>query len=263
MGNQTTPSEEVKNTEVKAGEEGKNKPEAKESKDESSKDNEQKGDESKEAPKAKTMEEILGGDENNDDKVPLSTFLDIKKEKKALEKEIADLKSKAEDGKPKTEITADLKSIADKYDVDANFLTELSDIIYAKAKGEATQEVEAKLKPLEAKERAERINKAFSEHYDSVMEEMPEYAEVVNKDVIKELSLLPQNAKKTFQQIIEETYGKTVTGKKTFEPNTPRGGKDATLDKSRIHEPEYFKQVMETPELKKEYNKSIQDRINL
>lgn len=50
------------------------------------------------------------------------------------------------------------------------------------------------------------IEEIFSENFNKVMEGMPEYKDVVNRDVIKELSLLPQNAKKTFQQIVEETY---------------------------------------------------------
>ena len=259
MSKDTTPSEEVKNTEVLEGEEKKNESEAKESKSESSKDNEPKSNESNEAPESKTVEEIL---EEKEDKVPLSVFLQTKKEKKTLERELANLKEKAKEA-PKTEITSDLNSIADKYDVDPNFLSELSSIIYSKAKGEVTQEVEDKLKPLEEKERAARIDKAFNEHYKSVMEEMPEYANVVNKEVIKELSLLPKNAKKTFQQIIEETYSNTVTDKKTMETSTPRGGKDVALDMDKAQSnPEYRREVLANPNLKKEYNKKMLERLS-
>ena len=236
-----TPAEEEKKTELKPEE----KPEEKKV----------------EEPRAKTVEEILS--EEKPEMVPLSNFLEIKKEKKQLEKTVKELQEKVANGATKSEVNSDLKAIADKYDVDPEFLNELSTVIYAKAKGDATKDVEDKLKPLEAKEKAERIEKVFSENFNKVMEEMPEYANVVNRDVIKELSLLPQNAKKTFQQIIEDTYGKTVTGKKTMEPSSPRGGKDAGLDKSRLSDPEYFKEVMANPELKKEYNKSIQDRIQL
>jgi len=211
----------------------------------------------KEEPKSQTVNDIL--DDKKDSSIPLSKFLEVKNEKKALEKEISRLKIQAESGATKSEITSDLKDIADKYDVDPEFLNELSTIMFSKAE----KAVESKLQPLEAKEKKERIDKAFAEHYAKVIAEMPEYEDVINKDVIKELSLLPQNGSKTFQQIIEETYGKTVFGKKTMETSTPRGGKDASLDMSRVNDPEYFRQIMASPELKKKYNEGIENRINL
>lgn len=212
-------------------------------------------------PKGKTMEEILG--EKEDDSVPLATFLELKKEKKEIEKQLKEIKESAEKGATKAEIKEDLKALADKYDVDPNFLADLSTIVYSKAKEEADEVVNSKLKPLEAKDKQEKINKIFNEHYENVMAEMPEYAEVVNKDVIKSLSLLPENAKKTFQQIIEETYGKTVSGKSTMESATPRGGKDVDVDFSKMTDPAYYKQVMQNPELKKKYNEGIAGRLRL
>lgn len=215
-----------------------------------------------ETKESETIEDLLGKEEK-DDRVPLKTFLETKKEKKALEKEISNLKEQIKQGATKAEISSDLKGIAEKYDVDPNFLEELSTIIYSKAKSEADEVLNAKLKPLEAKERAERIEKVFSKNFDKVMEDMPEYKDVVNRDVIKELTLLPQNAKKTFHQIVEETYSKTVTGKKTMETSTPRGGKELVYDESRINDPEYFSEVMASPELKKKYNDSLVGRLKL
>lgn len=217
----------------------------------------------------KTIDEVMGGDNSDDEddskddskgeSVPLKTFLEIKKEKKDMEKELIELRKLKEDGASKSEVDSDLEAIAEKYDVDPKFLDELSKIIYSKAKGD----VEATLKPLQAKEKAEKITKVFNEHFDKVIEEMPEYSDIVNRDVIKELTLLPQNAKKTFQQIIEETYGKTVTGKKTLETGTPRGGKDVGIDESKLNDPSYFSKIMANPELKKKYNEGIAKRILL
>lgn len=242
----TTPEEEVKETEViETKTETEEKPEVKEE-------------------ESKTIEDLIGKEDEKDDRVPLKTFLETKKEKKALEKEISDLKDQIAKGATKAEISSDLKSIAEKYDVDSNFLEELSTLIYSKAKSEADEVLSAKLKPLEAKERAEKIEKIFSENFSKVMEEMPEYKDVVNRDVIKELSLLPQNAKKTFQQIVEETYSKTVTGKKTMETSTPRGGKEAAYDESKmVKDPKYFNEAMANPELKKKYNDGLVDRLKL
>jgi hypothetical protein len=214
--------------------------------------------------KSETIESLLNKEEEKDDRVPLKTFLETKKEKKSLEKEISSLKEQIKQGATKAEISSDLKGIAEKYDVDANFLEELSTIIYSKAKSEADEVLSSKLKPLEAREKAERIEKIFSENFNKVMEDMPEYKDVVNRNVIKELSLLPQNAKKTFYQIVEETYGNTVTGKKTMETSTPRGGKETSYDESRMaSDPKYFAEIMANPELKKKYNDGLMDRLKL
>lgn len=242
-----TPEEEVKETPVE-----ETKVEAEEEKSDEVKTEE-----------PETIEDLLGKEEERDDRVPLKTFLETKKEKKSLEKELSELKEQIKQGATKAEISSDLKGIAEKYDVDPNFLEELSTIIYSKAKSEADEILTAKLKPLEAKERADKIEKIFSENFNKVIEEMPEYKDVVNRDVIKELSLLPQNAKKTFHQIVEETYSKTVTGKKTMETSTPRGGKEGSFDADKMNDPAYFSEVMKNPELKKKYNETLADRLKL
>jgi len=204
-----------------------------------------------------TIEETIG--EQPDDRVPLKTFLEIKNEKKALERELKRVRSSAQQGATKSEIRADLQAIADKYDVDVDFLTELSSVIYAQAKGDA----EEAIKPVLEKEAKERVDKALTENINKALEVMPEYEGVVNKDVLKSLARLPENKNKTFQQLIEETYSKTVTGKRTMETSTPRGGKELVYDESRINDPEYFSEVMASPELKKKYNDSLVDRLKL
>lgn len=249
MENEITPAEEVKETEVE--QEG----ETTEVTTEVETTTETKG---------KTMEEILGDKPTKSSgTVPLATFLDIKKEKKAAEDRVRELEGQIAKGGDTKEARAELKSIAEEYDVDPVFLEKLSSAIYAQAEQKAEERINSKLGPLEAKERESKIDKAFNEHYENVMAELPEYSNVVNKDIIKTLSLLPENSKKTFPQIIEETYGKTVTGKKTLENGTPRGGKNAALEMNRINEPGYFKEIMADPKLKEEYNKGLSQRINL
>ena len=58
------------------------------------------------------------------------------------------------------------------------------------------QDTENKLKPIAAKEKADRIERVFATHFDKAMAEMPEFKEVVNRSVIKTLSLDPANANK-------------------------------------------------------------------
>jgi len=93
---------------------------------------------------------------------------------------------------------------------------------------------------------------------------MPEYENLVNREVIKVLSLDPKNANKTFAQLIEETYGKAITGKRTIETTKPGGGKEPTeidFDKA-LKDTEYFKEIMSNPTLKKKYNDSISSRVS-
>lgn len=230
---QITPAEEVKQTEQEVVEE------------------------TIETPSEPTIENITNQKESEN--VPLKTFLEVKKEKKELEKEIATLKNSIKSGATKSEVKADLKSIADKYDVDPNFLNELSSTIYAQAKAEA----ENAIKPVLEEKNKEKLDKVLSDHLDKALEAMPEYSNVVNKEVVKSLAQLPQNKNKTFQQIIEETYGNSVSGRKTMETSTPRGGKDVGINWDKVNDPQYFKEIMANPELKKQYNEGLVSRINI
>ncbi|MBS1516606.1 MAG: hypothetical protein JSS91_00805 [Bacteroidetes bacterium] len=189
--------------------------------------------------------------------VPEATFLEVKKELKELRQAI-------KDGATKSEVSADLKSIADKYNLDENFVTDLASVIQSNSKAKLDEELSSKLKPIQEKERAEKIDKAFTEHFSKAMESMPEYEGVVNKDVIKSLSLDPINANKTFVQIIEESYGHLVTGKRTIDHNSPQAGRsdNTEVDYDRAKkEPKYYSEIMANPVLKKKYNEGLTDRL--
>jgi hypothetical protein len=96
------------------------------------------------------------------------------------------------------------------------------------------------------------------------MAEMPEYSAIVNKDVIKTLSLDPANQNKTFQQLIEETYGNALGGKRTLETTTPRGGKaleSVDFDRAK-KDGKYLEEVLANPDTKKEYNEGLIGRLS-
>lgn len=121
------------------------------------------------------------------------------------------------------------------------------------------------MKPLKDKERLEKIDTAFNEHFDKTIAKMPEFDGVVNKNVIKQLSLDPSNKNKTFQQLIDEAYGHLVTGKKTLEgakPSVSRGeAGDVDFDKMK-KDTNYYKEVMSNPSLKKKYNADLTKRLS-
>lgn len=190
-----------------------------------------------------------GDDSDTTQTVPLATFLQLKKEHKA---EVEELKR---NGASAAQIDAEIKAIAEELGTDPEGMDKFAKALTARV----TATIDAKNAPAKAKERMRAINEAFATHFSAAMERMPEYKEIVKPDVIKALSLLPENAKKTFPQLIEETYGAAITGKRTIEPIQPGGGKEpAALDFQKARQDtEYFKQVMANPKLKAEYNKKM------
>jgi hypothetical protein len=188
--------------------------------------------------------------------VPEATFLEVKRELKALKKSI-------DDGATKKEVSADIKSLAEKHNVDESFLEELSAIMRSSSKAELEEEIASKFAPLQAKERQEKINSAFEKAYAKAIGVTPEFEGIANKEVIKTLSLDPKNADKTFNQLIEESYGHLVTGKKTLDYSSGSNRSDnTTVDMVRAKsDGEYRKKVLSDPVLKEQYNKDITSRL--
>lgn len=216
-----------------------------------------------EATAADVMNEAGAKDEKKENLVPESAFLGEKKGRKAAEKEVARLQKLVEEGGSGAEITQSIDAIGEKYDVKKEFLQELVTTIKATLKKETDDDVTARLKPIEERDRADKVDKAFTKAFASAMEKMPEFKAIVNPDVIKAMSLDPKNAKKTFTQIIEEAYGKAVPGKRTIETTKPGGGKEpgeVDFDKAK-KDTAYFAEIMADPVLKKKYNAGMTDRL--
>ena len=197
--------------------------------------------------------------------VGLDKFLDLKEENKEQKKLIKDLEARLEDGETKEEILEDIDGLADEYNVDKRFLNKLVKAVKTSTEREVEARVSSKFKSIEDRENADKIDKAFTKHFGKAMETMPEYSEIVNPDVIRTLSLDPSNSNKTFPQLIEETYGKVLSGKRTIEQTRPRGGKEPDaidFNKAR-NNPAYLKEVLSDPDLKKEYNKGLIERLGM
>src|SRR5205823_1006985 len=126
---------------------------------------------------------------------------------------------------------------------------------------ESENKLNAKFKPFEEKDRAEKVKGAFNTHFDKALAEMEDYKDVVNKDAIFALSLNPANASKTLPQLIEETYGNAIAGKRSIETTTPRGGAaPGELDIARINsDPAYLEEVMKDSTLKKQFDEHVME----
>lgn len=185
--------------------------------------------------------------------VPEHALAAANRAKKAAERELQALREAIENGATQQEIASSVDDIAQEYDIDPNFLKKLTD----RVKLETEQALDAKYADkLTAKERQEKFDEAFKKQYDTALERGPEFGTIANMDVIKSLATLPQNKNKTVSQLLEETYGNALTGKRTIETTQPGGGKDPEpLDYDRAQKDlEYYNKIMQDPKLKEKYN---------
>lgn len=196
------------------------------------------------------------------DSVPLAVFLEEKKERKTLETKIADLEKQVAAGK-KLDVGDEIAALGEEYGVDAGFLAKLTTAIETRVGKPKGGEVSPDVQKILADAEAKNLNEVFKTHFDKAIGKMPEYAEIANPEVIKSLSLLPENANKTFSQIIEDTYSRSLSGKKTIETTVPNGGKEpAPIDYVKASKDQtYLAEILANPETKKEYNKSLADRL--
>lgn len=202
---------------------------------------------------AKKAEEQKAGDINKRDETKMVPEWQLIEAKKAAQKKIDALEARLSSGETDKDISDDVKEIYDAYpDVDKKFI----DMILSKAKSAAKSEIE----PITKEQKARDIDAKFQKNFKIAMEKLgKDFDGIVNEDVIKKLTLLPENADKTFSQIIEETYGASLTGRRTIETTKPGGGKDPAplnFDKAR-KDSKYFDEVMADPKLKAEYNKRM------
>ena len=185
--------------------------------------------------------------------VPEYAFVAQKKALIAAEKELKALRESMQyQESTQYEQLTGVDAIADKYNIDREFMNELKSTI--------ENDLDAKYASKEsAKEKADKFNDAFSKQYNTALERGPEFQTIANPDVIKTLATLPQNKNKTVSQLLEETYGNALTGKRTIETTQPGGGKDPEpLDFAKAEKDiNYFNEVMADPKKKAQYNEAM------
>lgn len=120
-----------------------------------------------------------------------------------------------------------------------------------------------KLEQIEERDRRKQLEAVFSENLSKTLENAPEYKDVVNVEVIKQMAFNPANKNKTYKQLLEEAYGNAIVGRRTIETSTPRGGaKDSKVDVQLAQkDAEYRRKVLSDPDLRKQYNDGIENRI--
>lgn len=254
-----------------------NEPEVKEVQAEETVENTPKQPENtEEKPKAETeqtMGEVLetAPKEKSEkpDSVPLAALEMSRKEARRAKEQAETLQKEINALKESNETPQDLKDtyskLASEYNVDPTFIQKLAQGLETNIEARLKDQVEDKFKPFTEKERLAEQSAKFDKFYKSAIAGLPEYKKIANKEIIKTLAFQPNNANKTISQLIESVYGNAIGGKETIEATTkPGGGKEPkSIDFQKAKsDPAYFKEVMSDPATKKEYNDSIESRID-
>ena len=199
--------------------------------------------------------------------VGLDKYMTEKKARQAAEKKIADLEKAIQNGATQKEISSDIDAIGNEYGVDKDFLVKLTQTIESKL----DSKMQDKLRPLTEEKDKAKFEATFNQKFNDAMQSMPEYAKVVNPEVIKQLLQIRDSSGKlvngniSLEQLIENTYVNAIGGKRGIESATPVGRQEpAEIDFSRASsDGAYFKEIMANPTLKAKYNSSIEKRLNL
>lgn len=191
--------------------------------------------------------------------VPESVVIQLKKDMKELKQELS------RGDKSADEVDEALEALGKEHDVDPVFLQKLTKVIRSKTQSEFEEKLEKAMEPakaISASQKKAEMDKAFDAHYEKTLEALPEFKGIANKEVIKALAFNPANANKTFQEILEESYGHLITGKRTFDGTKSGSGKDnSEIDFARAaKDTEYFKTIMANPTLKAKYNETLMER---
>jgi len=206
-----------------------------------------------EAVKEETISEMVGKPTKDDGKIDRNVFVSEKKARKQAEKELQALKESIEEGASAKDVAKDVGSIADEHNIDPKFLQDFANSIKAQAERDLDEKIDSKFASINS---ASTFDKKFNKAYETALDRGPEFKDISNPQVIKALSKLPENSKKTVTQILEDTYGSAIAGKRTIETATPNGGKSPDpldFDKAQ-KDGAYFKEVMSDPKKKAQYN---------
>lgn len=200
------------------------------------------------------------GEESHSRTVPESAFLEEKKARKALEKEIKALRAKIEGGATDTDVSDSVDSIAERHNLNRDALREVTQSIRREVEAEVEAKVSKRLAPIEQGARAKAIREVFDTHFQKTMggEGMEDFKGFVNKDIIFRLTLDPENANKTLKQIIEDTYGDAIASRVTADSSKPKGGSASSdFDPMKLNEDGYLDEVQSNPHLKSQYSKYL------
>lgn len=211
------------------------------------------------APKQEVKEETLGTvvtEPAKSDTVPLSKYMEEKRENKKLSTRIAEL-----EGQKGSPVDEDLAQLAKEFDANPELLARL-DKRFGSKKTEDDSDIKKELNEIKSQLQSEKLDKIFDGLWNKASEIDADLMAVADKDTLKKLALLPENQGLTLTQLAEKTYEKAVKGKRTIESSRPgaRGANDTDIDYSKMSD-EDWDTVNKSPELKKKYDEYLINSI--
>lgn len=224
-----------------------------------------------ELPQKETIESLETLSEKTDDSVPLKKYMAEKNAKRdaeakaqQLEAELTQLRNNPY--KSNQDIKVDVKSLSEKHGIDEEVLSDILNASYNMTKEKVKSELEqeftpqlAELDKIKRDKEKQDFETKFNNLVDASIAEMPEYANLVDKDDLKQWVKSGQYSKLTLPQLIEQKYGKFVVGKKTLESSHASKQIEKPDTSKPLTDDQYLK-LDTDPELRKEWAGSLIER---
>ncbi len=224
-----------------------------------------------EQPQKETLESLETLSEKTDDSVPLKKYMaeknakrDVEAKVKQLEAEITKLRENPY--KSNQDIKLDVKSLSEKHGIDEEVLSDILNASYTLTKEKVKAELESELNPklaefeqIKREKEKQDFETKFNNLVDASLNEMPEYANLVDKDDLKQWVKSGQYSKLTLPQLIEQKYGKFLVGKKTLETSYASKQVEKIDTSKPLNDDQYLK-LDTDPQLRKEWSESLLER---
>jgi len=187
-----------------------------------------------EQPEVKTeekQEEVVKPKSRRSDYVPVSKYNELRHE-------LQEIKKTLEQGKPPTiqekkEVKSSLKDLAEKYNLDEDFISEFTDKLVEEAKVKLPDNFEATIKSFQEKEKSLAEDKEFENEFDTLIKDIPDLE--ASKADFKRLAFT-EGYENTPLEVLATYY--LAKNKPVHTAETPKqgGGKTELIDFQNITE---------------------------
>lgn len=227
--------------------------------------------ETEEAPEGEPIETLEALSEKAEDRVPLKKYMEEKRARKELEEQAQTLAQELErirnSGANNYQVSYDLSELSEKHNVDEDVLRDIVEASYAINKDRLKAELESDINPklaefesMKQEKQKQNFENTFNKLLNESLSEMPEYADVIDKDDLKTWITSGRYSKLTLPQLIEQKYGKFVGSKKSIDGGyTP--GRESSLPNPENMTDKDWTNIENDPALKDKWKGSLEDRL--
>lgn len=207
--------------------------------------------------------------ENKADSIPLKKYMDEKNARRQAEARVKELQDAIDEASGDNTLDkAGIKELSDKHGISESVVKDLvkmsAQATRAQVKAEIEEELSPQMEEIE-KSKAEKAQAEFDAKLggaiDAVLKDSPEFADVVDREDIKSWIQSGKYSKLTLTQLVEQKYGKFVTGKKKpiEDDYTPDRTGDLP-DTSKMTDEDYLR-LDKDPALREKWAKDLPNRL--